>query len=74
MPAECVQGLRNNNIDHYFTDEDAAEDCLYLNIWEPGSARPGQKLPVIVWIYGGGFTQGSASMPIYGGQNIVKRA
>ncbi len=73
MPAECVQGLRNNNIDHYFTDEDAAEDCLYLNIWEPGSARPGQKLPVIVWIYGGGFTQGSASMPIYGGQNIVKK-
>jgi para-nitrobenzyl esterase len=71
MPAECVQGLRNNNIDHYFTDEDAAEDCLHLNIWEP--ARPGQKLPVIVWIYGGGFTQGSASMPIYGGQNIVKK-
>ena len=69
MPAECVQGLRNNNIDHYFTDEDAAEDCLYLNIWEP--ARAGQKLPVIVWIYGGGFTQGSASMPIYGGQNIA---
>ena len=73
MPAECVQGLRNNNIDHYFTDEDAAEDCLYLNIWEPGSAKAGQKLPVIVWIYGGGFTQGSASMPIYGGQNIVKK-
>jgi para-nitrobenzyl esterase len=73
MPAECVQGLRNNNIDHYFTDEDAAEDCLYLNIWEPGSARPSQKLPVIVWIYGGGFTQGSSSMPVYGGQNIVKK-
>lgn len=73
MAAECVQGLRNNNIDHYFTDEDAAEDCLYLNIWEPGSAHPGQRLPVIVWIYGGGFTQGSASMPIYGGQNIAKK-
>ena len=29
MPAECVQGLRDNNIDHYFTEEDAAEDCLY---------------------------------------------
>src|SRR6185503_8370869 len=26
MSAECIQGLRNNNIDHYFTDEDAAED------------------------------------------------
>jgi len=73
MPAECVQGPRNNNIDHYFTDEDAAEDCLYLNIWEPGSAKAGQKLPVIVWIYGGGFTQGSASMPVYGGQNIAKK-
>jgi para-nitrobenzyl esterase len=73
MAAECVQGLRNNNIDHYFTDEDSAEDCLYLNIWEPGSVQPGQRLPVIVWIYGGGFTQGSASMPIYGGQNIAKK-
>ena len=73
MAAECVQPLRNNNIDHYFNDEDAAEDCLYLNIWEPGSARAGQKLPVIVWIYGGGFTQGSASMPIYGGRNIARK-
>lgn len=73
MPAECVQALRNNNIDHYFTDEDSAEDCLYLNIWEPHTAQRGQKLPVIVWIYGGGFTQGSASMPIYGGQNIAKK-
>src|SRR6185312_2546005 len=32
----------------------SSEDCLYLNIWSP--AKPGEHLPVMVWIYGGGFT------------------
>lgn len=72
-PAECVQGLRSNNINHYFGDEDAAEDCLYLNIWTPATAHAGAKLPVVVWIYGGGFSGGSASMAVYGGENLAKK-
>ena len=32
-----------------------SEDCLYLNIWTPAKSA-GEKLPVMVWIYGGGFT------------------
>ena len=35
-----------------------SEDCLFLNIWTPSDALPGGKLPVIVYIHGGGFTGG----------------
>src|SRR6266545_4504325 len=37
-----------------------SEDCLYLNVWRPASAAPGAKLPVMFWIYGGGFMGGSS--------------
>ena len=40
-----------------------SEDCLYLNIWTPAKAKiTHEHLPVIVWIYGGGYINGSASM------------
>ncbi len=71
--AECVQGLRSSNINHYFGEEAAAEDCLHLNMWTPGDAKPGDKLPVLVWIYGGAFTGGSASSPIYAGDALAKK-
>ncbi|KAH8982158.1 carotenoid ester lipase precursor [Lactarius hatsudake] len=37
------------------------EDCLTLNVIAPANARPGSKLPVVVWIYGGGFEVGSSA-------------
>jgi para-nitrobenzyl esterase len=40
-----------------------SEDCLFLNVWHPASATPGAKLPVMVWIHGGGFTGGSGASP-----------
>jgi para-nitrobenzyl esterase len=40
-----------------------SEDCLYLNIWTPAKSVK-EQLPVIVWIYGGGYNNGSASMPL----------
>jgi len=49
-----------------------SEDCLYLNIWTP--AKTGHKhLPVIVWIYGGGYINGSAAMPLYWGDRLAKK-
>jgi para-nitrobenzyl esterase len=47
-----------------------SEDCLYLNIWAPKGAAPG-RLPVMVWIYGGGYRNGSASMPLYWGDRLA---
>ncbi len=49
--------------------EPVSEDCLTLNIWAPGKVG-GQKLPVMVWTPGGGFTQESASMPLYWGDAL----
>lgn len=71
--AECVQGLRSSNINHYFGEEAAAEDCLYLNLWAPAAAKAGDKLPVVVWIYGGGFQGGSASNPVYSGEPLARK-
>jgi para-nitrobenzyl esterase len=52
------------------TPPTTSEDCLYLNIWTPSSAK---NLPVIVWIYGGGFFNGSASMPLYWGDRLARK-
>jgi para-nitrobenzyl esterase len=49
-----------------------SEDCLYLNIWTPAKDRH-KRLPVIVWIYGGGYINGSASMPLYRGDRLAHK-
>jgi para-nitrobenzyl esterase len=49
-----------------------SEDCLYLNLWVPPHAA-GDKLPVMVWIYGGGLENGSASTPLYAGDRLARK-
>src|ERR1700723_2526765 len=49
-----------------------SEDCLYLNIWTPAKSAQ-ERLPVIVWIYGGGFTIGATSVSLYDGSNLAKK-
>ncbi|HZC16816.1 MAG TPA: carboxylesterase family protein, partial [Caulobacteraceae bacterium] len=50
-----------------------SEDCLQLNVWTPAGFRPGQKLPVMVFIHGGSFTGGSGTSPIYQGTHFAER-
>lgn len=48
-----------------------SEDCLYANVWRPEQAEG--KLPVVVWIYGGGFVNGGASPPTYSGAELARQ-
>jgi len=72
MP-ECIQVLRPHNINHYFGEEATSEDCLYLNIWAPPGTQAGAKLPVVVFIYGGGLTIGSSGSALYEGESLAKK-
>ncbi|MBR10459.1 MAG: carboxylesterase [Rickettsiales bacterium] len=51
----------------------SSEDCLYLNAWRPAGAKPGDKLPVMVWIHGGAFVFGSGSSPGLAGNEFSKQ-
>ncbi len=84
QPASAWSGVRV--ADHFAPDclqqavpyDDAplsvkpSEDCLYLNVWRPAGAAAGQKLAVIVWIYGGGFVSGGTSPAIYDGTSFAR--
>ena len=66
-----VRCLQSGGADsHVFRDPGASEDCLTLNLWTP--AHPKQRnLPVMVWIYGGGFRAGGSSEPRQDGEVLA---
>ena len=47
-----------------------SEDCLYLNVWSP-TPRQEKKRPVMLWIFGGGYTSGTSSLAVYDGKILA---
>jgi para-nitrobenzyl esterase len=55
-----------------FRSNGMSEDCLYLNVWTPAKSA-GQKLPVLVYFFGGGFVAGDGSEPRYDGESLASK-
>ena len=69
--AHSVQGVVWDDID--LNGAGMSEDCLYLNVWTPAAPGISARLPVMVWIHGGGFVVGSGAEPRYDGARLAAR-
>ncbi|KAJ3873666.1 Alpha/Beta hydrolase protein [Lentinula edodes] len=69
LAAETIDFIVNSIYGFVFPDD---EDCLTINVIKPASATTSSKLPVLVWIFGGGFELGGPQM--YDGTSIVERS
>src|SRR6185503_9727961 len=71
----CMQNQAGSRLpwtEEFMTQGPIGEDCLFLNVWT--AAKNGTaKLPVMFWIYGGGFNEGSSSVAVYDGTELAKK-
>ncbi|MEV4033606.1 carboxylesterase/lipase family protein [Streptomyces umbrinus] len=63
--ADCPQAGRSAS--------SSSEDCLFANVWRPAGVAADAKLPVMVWIHGGGFVAGSGAQPDFSGESFARQ-
>jgi para-nitrobenzyl esterase len=68
--AQCMQ--RRVFSDMVFRASGMSEDCLYLNVWTPAKSN-NERLPVLVYFFGGGYTAGDGSEPRYDGEAMARK-
>jgi len=70
----CIQppGQGRLNIANMEGSPPTSEDCLYLNVWT-GAASATEKRPVMIWWFGGAFTEGGGAVPLYDGTALAKK-
>ncbi len=76
--ASCMQILRYSHLpggpwtEEFMVLNEVSEDCLFLNIWTPAK-KATDKLATLVYIHGGGFTEGSGAIDVYDGEELAKK-
>jgi carboxylesterase type B len=73
--ASCIQSIvpeRKPWTYEFMTHGEISEDCLFLNVWTAAKS-PSERRPVFFYIYGGGFAEGSAAVPVYDGEGLAQK-
>jgi len=75
FPDGCVQQVARSRppwTEEFMHQGDVSEDCLYLNVWTAAQTADARR-PVLVYIHGGGFGEGSGSVAVYDGEALAKK-
>ncbi len=73
--ASCMQNQPGSRLpwtEEFMTQGPIDEDCLYLNVWTTAK-NAGDRHPVLFWIYGGAFSEGSSAVAVYNGAELAKK-